>query len=160
MAKVICDGIASGKSLRTVCGVDAMPSKKTVLKWLDRYPEFRTQYAQARAQQLEHWAEETLDISDDDKNDKLAVRLPDGRVTQVANTAAVQRARLRVDTRKWLLSKLLPKRYGDLVRAELTGADGGPIQHSHDLSGLSDEDLTGLEQLVGKVATLRPNGAG
>ena len=36
--------------------------------------------------------------------------------------------RLRVDTRKWILSKLVPKKYGTKVTAEITGADGGPVQ--------------------------------
>ena len=40
----------------------------------------------------------------------------------------VQRDRLRVDTRKWILSKLVPKKYGNKVTAEITGADGGPVQ--------------------------------
>jgi hypothetical protein len=44
------------------------------------------------------------------------------------NSVAVQRARLKVDTRKWLLSKLQPKKYGDKLDMNVAGKDGGPIQ--------------------------------
>jgi hypothetical protein len=61
--------------------------------------------------------------------------------------------RLRVDTQKWLLSKALPKIYGDKVLNEHTGANGGPIQTAAvDLRGLSDTDLATMEQLLRKAA--------
>jgi hypothetical protein len=47
---------------------------------------------------------------------------------KAADAAAVNRDRLRVDTRKWLLSKALPKIYGDKLTAELTGKDGAPLE--------------------------------
>jgi hypothetical protein len=50
-------------------------------------------------------------------------------VETVLDHEHVQRSRLRVDARKWLLSKLLPKQYGD--RVEVTGKDGGPLEHHH-----------------------------
>ncbi len=66
--------------------------------------------------------------------------------------ADVNRARLRVDTRKWLMSKIAPKRFGDKKTHELTGANGGPIQ-TVDLSNATEEQLNALEAIFGPLAT-------
>jgi hypothetical protein len=44
------------------------------------------------------------------------------------NGENIQRSRVRIDTRKWLLSKMLPKVYGDKSEVAVTGANGGPVQ--------------------------------
>jgi hypothetical protein len=149
--KEFCDWISSGKSLRTYCEQPTTPTKKTIQNWLGKYPEFVAQYANAKAERLETWAEQTMDISDDSTKDVIPVRGPDGRVTAQSNGVAVMRARLRVDTRKWFLARMLPKQYGDSVRTEVTGKDGGPIKIEHDLSGLSDEQLEQLERQVAQI---------
>ena len=61
-------------------------------------------------------AEQILEISDDVSSDYT--ELEDGR--KVIDHEAIQRSRLRVDTRKWLASKLYPKRYGDRVDVDHT----------------------------------------
>ncbi len=53
----------------------------------------------------------------------------DGSTQTVLNGEHVQRSRLRVDSRKWLLSKLKPERYGD--KLQHSGPGGGPVQHAH-----------------------------
>jgi hypothetical protein len=85
-----------------------LPNKMTINRWRHRVPEFRAQYAQAKCEQADILAEECLEIADDDSNDTKLT--PDG--FEVCNTEFIARARLRVDTRKWLASKLLPKQYG------------------------------------------------
>ncbi len=65
------------------------------------------------------------------------------------NGEHVQRSRLRVDTRKWILSKLAPKRYGD--KLQHTGDGGGPIRVRPDLSKLTDEELDALERILGRA---------
>ena len=52
----------------------------------------------------------------------------EGNTEVVFDSTAVQRNRLRVDARKWLLSKLAPKKYGDKLTQEHTGANGGAIE--------------------------------
>lgn len=74
-----------------------MPSEPTIQRWRYDFPEFRVKYAQAKLLQAELLVEECLEISDD-KTDEYE---------------DVGKTRLRVDTRKWLASKLLPKQYGD-----------------------------------------------
>ncbi len=44
------------------------------------------------------------------------------------NSENIQRSRVRIDTRKWLLSKMLPRIYGDKSEVALTGPNGGPVQ--------------------------------
>jgi hypothetical protein len=67
-------------------------------------------------------ADELLEISDDASNDWMARRAKSGDIESVPDNEAVQRSRLRVDTRKWLMGKLKPKKYGD------------KIQHEHNLN--------------------------
>lgn len=94
-----------------------MPDFSTVKRWLRRkgLEEFRAQYAQAREDRAHLWAEEIVDIADDGSNDYYE---RDGE--QVVDHENIQRSRLRVDTRKWILSKLLPKEYGDSVASSPT----------------------------------------
>lgn len=116
MADLICEGISSGLSLRQICAEDDMPDKATVFRWLSRDETFRDQYARAREAQSDAMLEDILDIADqyDNLQDKLDVE-------------HIQRAKLRIDTRKWAMSKLSPKRYGDKVT--LGGDPDNPINH-------------------------------
>ena len=92
--------------------------------WLDgRHPEFSQQYAHAREAQADKLAEEILLIADDGSNDTYT----DGDGNCRTDAEAIQRSKLRVDARKWLASKMAPKKYGDKVA--IGGADDlGPVQ--------------------------------
>ena len=74
---------------------------------------------------MESWADEITEISDDGSNDWMTVKRGGGEV-EVENREVVNRSRLRVDTRKWLMSKIAPKKYAE--RLALTGEEGGPVQ--------------------------------
>ena len=71
----------------------------------------------AREAQAEHWADEIIEIADDSGLDVVN----NGEGGYRIDGEAIQRARLRVDARKWLMSKLAPKKYGDRVTNEHTG---------------------------------------
>lgn len=86
------------------------------------------QYARAKEVQSEHMAEEILAIADDGQNDWMERNGAESAGWAV-NGEHIQRSRLRVDSRKWLMSKLAPKKYGDRVTQEMTGAGGGPIEN-------------------------------
>ena len=120
-ADAICELIADGKSLRSICLAEEMPSKTTVFKWLAARPEFVDRYARAREAQADSLFEDSLDIADDGSRDVIVTE--DGR--ELVNHDHIARARLRVDTRKWMAGKLRPKKYGD--RTEITGKDGAPL---------------------------------
>lgn len=122
IADIICSAIVNGQALTKLCQEDKrLPNWTTIFKWRRSNPDFDHAYAQAREMRAELWADEIIEIADEPAKDM----------------AAVTRARLRVDTRKWLLSKLLPKVYGD--KLEVHG------------------DLT-LSALVEAAQSLRANG--
>lgn len=127
MRDLICEQLADGKSLRAICAAEGMPGRSHVFRELAADAAFRDQYARAREAGIEVMADELLDISDDGRNDFVERDLGDGLVTQQLNSEHIQRSKLRVDTRKWLLSKLAPKKYGDKVTQELTGPNGGAV---------------------------------
>ena len=109
LATAILTRIMAGESLRKVCDSEGMPARSTVHLWLAADSGFSDQYARACEIRAEHLFDEMFDIADNEKGDAT-------------------RDRLRVDTRKWALSKMNPKKYSDKITAQHTGADGGPIQ--------------------------------
>ncbi len=128
LAAKILGRIANGESLRSICEYDDMPARSTVFKWVFEKKEFSDQYDKARAMQAEGMADEILDISDDGTNDWMERRNDDGEITGYqVNGEAIQRSRLRVDARKWVASRLLPKKYGDKL-AVGGDPDAPPIQ--------------------------------
>ena len=104
----ICSQIAEGKSIRTIVKDKKMPSSSTIFNWLlDKEKKaFLEQYETARNIQMELMFEELLEIADDKDKD-------------------VMRDRLRVDTRKWYLSKVVPKKFGD--KMDLDVKSGGKV---------------------------------
>jgi hypothetical protein len=123
----ICVRLGLGESLREICRDEDMPSKTTVMRWLAAHAEFRDQYASAREAQADYYAEEIIEISDDGSNDWMLRKQGDDE-TEVENKEVLARSRLRVDTRKWLMARMAPKKYGDKVVQEHTGPGGGPVQ--------------------------------
>ena len=114
-------------TLREVCRQDGMPPESTVREWVAADREgFAAQYARAREIGYQTMADELLEISDDGSNDFMLRKRGDDEIETV-NQEAINRSRLRVDTRKWLLSKALPKVYGDRLVSEVTGKDGGNL---------------------------------
>ena len=109
IAEEICTRLASGESLLKICRDEHLPAESTVRHWADEDRDgFFAKYTHARRFQALHWAEEILTIGDE------------------ASKEDYQGARLRVDTRKWLLSKVLPKVYGDKVT--LSGDSEAPLE--------------------------------
>ena len=117
----ICDRISQGQSLREVCRDPEMPHKSTVLRWLREKAELRDQYVLARDDLMEYWASDILEIADDGSMDTMAGLNKYGDEVMVPNHANVQRDRLRIDSRKWLLSRLKPKVYGDHLAVDVSG---------------------------------------
>lgn len=108
----ICERLAEGFSLRTVCEQEDMPSIATVFAWMRKDEMFLKQYARAKQESADAMAEEILDISDNGTNDWMEKHYGEEK-SWVTNGEALQRSRLRVDTRKWLMAKMKPKKYGD-----------------------------------------------
>lgn len=123
LAAHICSEIAAGHSLRSICKRKDMPARSTVFEWVAANPTFQVQYSIAMENRAHAMAEEILEIADASGVDVSVSK--DGQVT--VSGEAINRARLRVDTRKWLMAKMNPKKYGDKVVQELTGKDGVPL---------------------------------
>lgn len=100
-ADMICEMLINGASLRAICLSEDMPALSTVMKWLGNEPEFAEQYARARELQQDTYADEITHIADTE---------PDP-----------QRARVRIDARKWHASKLAPRKYGDKIETVHSG---------------------------------------
>jgi hypothetical protein len=117
LAEEICDRLARGESLYAICKMAGMPSEAGVRKWVETRADFGARYAHAREFGFDSIAEQVMALSDQDFVG------PDGFV----DNGKVQAARLQTDSRRWFLSKLMPKRYGDKVTQEITGEDGGAL---------------------------------
>lgn len=125
-ADEICRRIAGGESMRSICK-DGKPERSTVHKWLNDFPEFADQYARACEMRADLLFEQIQDIADDGANDWMQANDPDNPGYRL-NGENIQRSRLRVDTLKWRLARMSPRKYGDRVTQEVTGAGGGPVQ--------------------------------
>jgi hypothetical protein len=131
LADTICERLSLGESLRSICRDEAMPSQSMVFRWLASNKTFREQYAHAREAQADSWADDIVEISDDGQNDTYT----DADGNERTNQDVIARSRLRVDTRKWLMARMAPKKYGDKITQEVTGADGAPLVPIINLTG-------------------------
>jgi len=100
LGDAICAGIASAKSLDSICKEEGMPGSRTVYTWRRENDEFQQNYARAREDQGDKLAEDVLEICDQ------------------AEPETVQVDKLRVDTRKWLASKF-NRAYSDKTITEI-----------------------------------------
>lgn len=129
LGKAICKMLASGMTLIDVCRRDAMPHE-SVVRWWAAQPEhpFSTMYVRARQIGYLHMGDELLDIADNAKNDWMERADDDGRTMMVLNREAIARSQLRIETRKWVLAKALPKIFGEKVAMEHEHT--GRIEHA------------------------------
>ena len=105
----ICVRIANGESLRKICKDDKMPNLTSVWKWLNNNEELSKQYTRAREEQAEAFVDEITEICD--------AIIPVDAFGKI-DAGAVNQARLKIDSRKWIASKLKPKRFGDYTKIQ------------------------------------------
>jgi hypothetical protein len=145
LAIEICDRIANGETLRQIGSAAGMPNRITIIQWANRDIDgFETRYAKARNIHLHLLADEIVDIADDGTNDWVERETRNG--TEIAlDKEHILRSRTRIDARKWILSKLLPEKYGDKLAVD---HKSGPVEvnHTHmlkleDLKAMSIDEL-------------------
>jgi hypothetical protein len=124
----ICEQIALGKKLVDVCAPDEMPSRTSVYKWLIAYPDFADMYVRAREERGDLYADEIVNIADTEED--------------------ANKARVRIDARKWAASKLNQKNYGDKLEI------GGTVINKLDESQLDAR----LAILIGKAGIAGASG--
>lgn len=101
IANKVCDRLADGESLRSICQDPDMPTKAAVFRWLGANQEFADQYARARETQADSLFDDILVIADTEDD--------------------AAKARVRIDARKWMAGKMRPKVYGDKIGVEHSG---------------------------------------
>lgn len=106
----ICERISNGEAVRTILLEETMPSSQTFYLWLDNDENKSKQYARACEDRADAIFDEILVIADEDNADITVVG---GQA--VVNGSTIQRSRLKYDARKWVVSKLNPKKYGDKI---------------------------------------------
>ena len=124
--------IAEGHSVRRACAALGIGRTK-LYERLAAEDDFANQYARAMELRAEHYMDEIIEIADDSSQDTTTIGEENAEI-ETTNHEVIQRAKLRVDTRKWLMGKLAPKKYGDKVQNEHTGAGGGPIEQAVSIS--------------------------
>lgn len=125
VADRIIELTSEGNSLVACAQVKGIPSRTTIYKWLDANPSFADRYARAREIRADKIAEEVIDIADTEED--------------------AQKARNRIDARKWAAGKMHPRQYGDKTIIAGTG-DADDTIH---IDGSS-----AFEQILGKLASL------
>ena len=120
------------------------------MRWLAKHSEFREQYRAAREAQSEIHQEEILEISDNCTDD-VQLLMGDEEQTELGriNHSAIARAKLQIDTRKWIMSKMVPKKYGEKLQQMHSDPDGNPLPAAQqntiilgDLQSKSLDELT------------------
>lgn len=129
IANSICERLAQGEPLASICRDEDMPAVRTVSDWKAAHAEFSADFARAREEGFDALAAECLDIADETSRDTIATDHGDR-----PNSEWITRSKLRIETRLKLLAKWDVKRYGD--KLALGGADDMPP-----LKALSDDDL-------------------
>lgn len=110
LADEICERIANGETLRSICRIAGMPSYRSVYRWREAYPEFASRLAHARDCGGDVIAEETLAIADEGSNDTIVTEHG-----EKPNSEWIARSKLRVETRLKLLAVWFPRKYGQRI---------------------------------------------
>jgi hypothetical protein len=118
----ICNKIATGTlPLKALCAENPhWPRPELILEWRMRDPKFAAAYHAAKGHQIEALVDEMLEISDNVGNDNITKYDKEGDAYSVPNNEWINRSRLKIATRQWLASKLLPRVYGDKTQTDTT----------------------------------------
>lgn len=134
VANRIITAIENGASLRSASEAEGLTAP-AVRKWMKRFPEFGTQYTQACEIKYHGYSDEMDDALNEADNAALDPECGTARLTAI---------RLRIDTRKWQLSKMLPKIYGDRTQMIVEGANPADLLPKH----TNEEDSAFLAMLA------------
>lgn len=123
----ICARLAEGESLSRICEDEGMPNKSTVVRWAaDINHPLAQQYARAREIGYQLLADEIIRISDTPVIGEKTKISDDG--VEITKGDMIEHRRLQIDSRKWMLSKMLPKVYGDRVQVDQTIGFSGEFE--------------------------------
>jgi hypothetical protein len=115
----------TSRGLLSIC-TELKISKASVFDWIKevdqtKTDDFANRYARAREEQADLLADEIIEIADDGAKDTKTIIGKNGQPVEVEDTEWTKRSQLRIDARKWIASKLKPKKYGDKIQNEHSG---------------------------------------
>lgn len=139
LAERICDHIRCGCSLRRAAEKEGIP-QPTVMNWARDNEAFSNQYARACEVRLSALEDKLLDLMEDG-HQAAGCGLIGGNLLNAV--------KLEVETIKWMLAKLMPKKYGDRKAVELTGANGGPVEM------ITDQDEVRIASVLDRIEAIR-----
>lgn len=116
LATRILHEIMGGASVRKVCAQPWAPSAQTFYRWLGQYPDFLSGYTWATELRIHALYDEILAIADDSSRDWITKKDGMGRLIRIPNTGAVERDRLRIHARQWIIERMRPRKYGHQAR--------------------------------------------
>ena len=167
VAEYICEQLKLGRSVESISKEPGMPSWGSFLEWVRSDPKIAEDYARAREIGYSLLADEIIALSDKTHEWVMVQELDsDGRavldeqgqpklkqVLAPLSADMIAHKRVQIDTRKWMLSKMLPKIYGDKITQEHIGKDGGPIALAAvNMKQLSDAELEQMQRLMAKAS--------
>lgn len=146
-AQVLAQIATTNLGLERICKRHkSFPSPKTIYAWMLKDEDFRKAYTRAKEDQAQVVEDEMLAIADTTQVGEIVTVKPDGR--EVKRADMIEHRKLRIETRKWLLGKLKPKKYGD--RTTVAGDPEQPLEHK----------LVASEELIQKIlgSQMKPSG--
>ncbi len=147
LAASICERMADGESLASICAGEGMPGRTTVIGWQGQHDGFSTMFARARIAYADAIFDEAIEIADDASGD-WTTRTKGGEEVRVVDHENIQRARLRVETRLKAAAKINPAKYGEKLDVNMSGE----LNVSH----LSDAKLN--ERILALLAKIGVSG--
>lgn len=135
LADTICQRLAEGESMRSISRDKDMPAMSTMFKWLRENDIFSEQYAKAKQESADAMAEDILDIADTPVIGEIKTIRPDGSI-EIKQDEMLGHRRLQIDTRKWLMSKMKPKKYGEKLDMTSDGEKIGATLSAEQLDQL------------------------
>ncbi len=147
LAESICERLSSGETLTSICAVEGMPKRTTVVKWQGQHDGFATLYARARVAYADAIFDEAMEIADDTSGD-WTIRTKKGEEIRAVDHENIQRARLRVETRLKAAAKINPAKYGEKLDLNMSG--------ELNVSQLSDAKLN--ERMIGLLEKIGISG--
>jgi hypothetical protein len=115
------------RGIETICADDRFPEPKTIYRWMLANPEFQQGYARAKEDQTQILEDEILQIADNTQLGEIVTIKADG-TEERKQADMIEHRKLQIESRKWLMGKLKPKKYGEKTQTEVTGANGGPVE--------------------------------
>lgn len=132
-AERIFEAMRNGQSLRNYCSEKGLPLTK-VYEWLNS-DEFRENYADAQEARADKMFDEIIGIAD---------------YCDTESKAGVMKAKLQIDTRKWVMGRMAPKKYGEKVNVDLSGTT--EVKHDGKIDiAPTDSAIQGINAILSAV---------